>query len=226
MKTLNNILDFVVLIFLLLITTLARSEDLYLIVGGGASKLNHTGDNGLWMQEGYDYVHEKKTPTFQIGLGLRMSDRFRAEIDYRDLGSFNAMVRHTTDEAYDPVTHGCYGACPATQTGFIHSDAKGIAVSGTYDLTTGRLRPYLRGGLFLYTSKTVIAVLRDPSDPYDKSLTHFDAKREYSATPLLGAGACYNGAVCLEYAHFFKVGGYDAPMRAADTVTISLRMGL
>lgn len=201
----------------------AEESPWYGIVGGGVTNFHKLPDNGGWYQQGWDYQHETRSSTFILGVGRHLNGRWDAELDYRDLGTFNGIVRFVGDENYNPQTAGCIGVCQSTQTAMVRADSKGVGLSIVLNTSDEPAHLFARAGVFLYGSRTHIRAVQDPSDPMNRGLLNIDGKRSWLATPFLGLGI-KAGPVAIELNEYFKTGGQYAPMQRAETVTASIRM--
>jgi hypothetical protein len=63
----------------------------------------------------------------------------------------------------------------------------------------------------------------DPESDTGRGLLKIDSKRSYLVTPFVGLGI-KSGPLALEVNSYAKVGGQYAPMKQAETVTLSYRM--
>jgi hypothetical protein len=101
----------------------------YFVAGAGKAQLNQHNVNGHWVQLGYDHEIDQTTNTFRIGAGWQAGSWLDFEVDYRDLGEFNSMIRFVSDKNYNQKTHGCKKPCEPTRAAWLHGETVGIAAS-------------------------------------------------------------------------------------------------
>lgn len=105
--------------------------------------------NGTWYQEGFPYTLDLKKKSFYIGARHQIRPDLSAHINYVHFGVLHADAIATTDDNYDPATHGCVGGKCVAQSHFVGSGlSDGIKFAAEWD-------PYengfgLIGGLFLF----------------------------------------------------------------------------
>lgn len=194
----------------------AEADDkVYGIIGGGIAEHKMDQGDGHWRQNAFGQDFDTTSPTYTLGLGLKLNDKWAVELDYRDLGGMSGALNAVSDRNYK--------ACQCSPSGefhhwYIESDVSGIGLSALYRPWKGLL---LRAGLFKHRSKfdahkfTAGGRLKNAGPG---SYTPFD---DHGVNPMFGIGYAM-GDVRFEYTLFHNVGAGQAAAINISTVTATV----
>jgi hypothetical protein len=157
----------------------------YLVAGVGQARFSAVDVDGHWKQARYESRTEDTAPAWRLGAGWRLTDWLAIEGDYRNLGSFNRMLRFVSDKQYAAGCTNC-----EVRTAWLHGKTHGIAASAVI-APDWQVAPMLRAGVLWHWSQfTAHYAHGNGIYSYSREGKHADAPPFNDTGPgwLLGAG--------------------------------------
>ena len=203
-----------------ILVPLSQAAPNYVTVGVSQSALKHINGDGWWRQDagGFETHEETTTTTGTLGLGWNLSESMAFELDWRDLGRLNLAGRYILDVDYNAGNYNI-----PTATVIVRQKVYGVGASFTYTEPVGKLKPFLRAGLFAaHTQFDYVGTAPWVQNPGDKRFQFEFHETHNRISPFVGAGIRY-GDVFVEYNRFTGLGTDNSPANTASTWTVGLQ---
>ena len=214
---------FFILAITILFSTIVRCAQAapdYATVGVSHSTLNHINGDGWWRQDngGFETHEESTTTTGTLGLGWNLSESMAFELDWRDLGRLNLAGRYILDVDYNAGNYDI-----PTATVIVRQKVYGAGASFTYTEPVGKLKPFLRAGLFAAHTQFDYVGTWVKAPPHGGKRFEVEFHETHNRiSPFVGAGIRY-GDVFVEYNRFSRLGTDNSPANTASTWTVGLQ---
>lgn len=194
----------------------------YFYAGFGQSQMKHVESNKWWYQEGYDHLFEEKANAYLFGVGHPLNKYLSIEVDYRDLGEYNAFAGFVEDSEYNDLTLSCFNPCANTKWSWQHGEAKGLGIS-FLGKTPGNFYASIRAGSMYVRSR--FEVHHSSIDP--KSVHMQTANGGLNTNKwvgMYGVGVGYK-KLSLEFTRYGSLGAQWSALGDAETVTVRYEFG-
>ena len=203
-----------------ILVPLSQAAPNYVTVGVSQSALKHINGDGWWRQDagGFETHEETTTTTGTLGLGWNLSESMAFELDWRDLGRLNLAGRYILDVDYNAGNYDI-----PTATVILRQKVYGAGASFTYTEHVGKLKPFLRAGLFAaHTQFDYVGTWVKAPPPGGKRFEVEFHETHNRISPFVGTGIRY-GDIFVEYNRFSRLGTDNSPANTASTWTVGLQ---